>query len=290
MWPEAPVPADLDLSPAGEEVALEGWRHFLDGALESYSERRDFPSTPGTSGMSRHLKWGEVHPRTLLAALRSVGSVSATTVSSEICWRDFFADVLFRNPDSARQDLKAGWASMEYDEPGDAFDRWQQGRTGFPIVDAGMRELRATGLMHNRVRMIVASFLVKDLHIWWGHGAGHFMEWLVDGDLASNQQNWQWVAGCGTDAAPYFRVFNPVTQSKKFDPDGTYIRRWVPELADVPAPRVHLPGAHGRYPMPMVDHGASERRRWKVRRLATDPPLILTVPESWRDLDRSPVR
>jgi deoxyribodipyrimidine photo-lyase len=164
---------------------------------------------------------------------------------------------------------------MRYVEPASEdshFDAWRRGRTGFPIVDAGMRQLRATGWMHNRVRMVVASFLVKDLHIESQHGARHFMRWLVDGDLASNQHGWQWTAGCGTDAAPYFRVFNPTTQSRRFDPDGAYVRRWVPELADVGDP--HDPGPDDRarvgYPEPVVDH-AEERgealRRWEeIRR------------------------
>ena len=169
---------------------------------------------------------------------------------------------------------------MAYDPPGDQLEAWQEGRTGFPVVDAGMRQLRATGWMHNRVRMIVASFLVKDLHLEWQHGARHFMHWLVDGDLASNQHGWQWTAGCGTDAAPYFRVFNPTSQGRKFDPDGRYVRRWVEELRDpdrVPDPhdpdRGHprpgrLPGADRRPPGgaaggprpvggdPQVTHGA----------------------------------
>ena len=140
---------------------------------------------------------------------------------------------------------------MAYDDPGEQLEAWREGRTGYPIVDAGMRQLRATGWMHNRVRMIVASFLVKDLHVEWQHGARHFLHWLVDGDLASNQHGWQWTAGCGTDAAPYFRVFNPVTQGRKFDPDGAYIRKWVPELRDAADP--HEPVD------PIVDH-AEERR------------------------------
>jgi deoxyribodipyrimidine photo-lyase len=148
---------------------------------------------------------------------------------------------------------------MEYDDPADHLDAWKQGRTGFPIVDAGMRQLRATGWMHNRVRMIVASFLVKDLHVEWQHGARHFLQWLVDGDLASNQHGWQWTAGCGTDAAPYFRVFNPTTQGAKFDPDGTYVKRWVPELRDLDPKFVHEPsaapdGVPAGYPQPIVDH------------------------------------
>ena len=151
---------------------------------------------------------------------------------------------------------------MRYDEPGDALDAWREGRTGFPVVDAGMRQLRATGWMHNRVRMIVASFLVKDLHLEWQHGARHFMRWLVDGDLASNQHGWQWVAGCGTDAAPYFRVFNPVTQGAKFDPDGVYVRRWVPELrgrrrrSTSTSPGRPPTGRPKGYPEPIVDHKA----------------------------------
>jgi deoxyribodipyrimidine photo-lyase len=158
---------------------------------------------------------------------------------------------------------------MRYDDPGELFEAWREGRTGFPVVDAGMRQLAATGWMHNRVRMIVASFLVKDLHVEWQHGARHFMQHLVDADLASNQHGWQWVAGCGTDAAPYFRVFNPVTQGKKFDPDGAYVKRWVPELRDVDARHVHEPagapeGLPDGYPEPVVDH-AEERREALAR-------------------------
>ena len=161
---------------------------------------------------------------------------------------------------------------MAYDEPGDQLDAWRRGRTGFPIVDAGMRQLRATGWMHNRVRMIVASFLVKDLHVEWQHGARHFMRWLVDGDLASNQHGWQWVAGCGTDAAPYFRVFNPTTQGRKFDPDGAYVRRWVPELADAADP--HEPGGDGRR-LPGADRRPRRRAPRGAGPVGADPPLTL---------------
>jgi deoxyribodipyrimidine photo-lyase len=157
---------------------------------------------------------------------------------------------------------------MQYDDPGAELEAWKAGRTGFPIVDAGMRQLLGEGWMHNRVRMIVASFLVKDLHLEWQHGARHFAEHLVDFDLASNQHGWQWVAGCGTDAAPYFRVFNPTTQGKKFDPDGAYVRRWVPELAGVPSKNVHEPHRMDEpppgYPRPIVDH--AEERRESLRR------------------------
>jgi deoxyribodipyrimidine photo-lyase len=215
-----------------------------------------------------HLKWGEIHPRTMLADLAALRSNGARTYRTELAWREFYADVLFARPETARDYYRPEYAAMSYAEPGAALDAWRRGRTGFPIVDAGQRQLRHTGWMHNRVRMITASFLVKDLHIEWQYGARHFMRWLVDGDLASNQHGWQWVAGCGTDAAPYFRVFNPTTQGRRFDPDGGYVRRWVPELADVADP--HDPGPDDRervgYPEPMVDH-AEERRealaRWE---------------------------
>ena len=177
----------------------------------------------------------------MLADLRNRRGESRQRYETELGWREFYADVLARRPETARDYYRAELAEMEYDQPGAHFTAWCEGRTGYPIVDAGMRQLRHEGWMHNRVRMIVASFLVKDLHIEWQHGARHFMQWLVDGDLASNSHGWQWTAGCGTDAAPYFRVFNPVLQGKKFDPDGAYIRKYVPELADVPAADIHEP-------------------------------------------------
>jgi deoxyribodipyrimidine photo-lyase len=214
--------------------------------------------------MSVHLKYGEVHPRTLLADLARRRSRGAATYRTELAWREFYADVLHHRPDSARDYYRPELSRMAYDEPGAEFDAWREGRTGFPVVDAGMRQLRAIGWVHNRVRMIVASFLVKDLHVEWQHGARHFLQWLVDGDLASNNHGWQWVAGSGTDAAPYFRVFNPTTQGRKFDPDGAYVRRWVPELADpdrVPDP--HDPDEATRrevgYPVPLVDHKAERQ-------------------------------
>jgi deoxyribodipyrimidine photo-lyase len=268
--PEPGLPDDLELPTAGEAAARRRWSGFLD-RVAAYADDRDKPGVDGTSRMSVHLKYGEIHPRTLLADLGRLRSEGAATYRKELAWRDFYADVLFARPHTARDYLKPEFARMRYVEPdskGSHFDAWRRGRTGFPAVDAGMRQLRTTGWMHNRVRMIVASFLVKDLHIEWQHGARHFLRWLVDGDLASNQHGWQWTAGCGTDAAPYFRVFNPTTQGRKFDPDGAYVRHWVPELADVDDP--HDPSSDDRsrtgYPEPVVDH-AEERKealsRWE---------------------------
>lgn len=257
--PQAAPPRGTELVEAGEKAAQRAWRRFLADHLDDYADGRDRPDLPGTSRMSTYLRWGEIHPRTLLADLAPRRSTAAQTYRKELAWREFYADVLWHDPHSAREDLRPEWKHLRYDEPGELFEAWREGRTGFPIVDAGMRELRATGFMHNRVRMIVASFLVKDLHVWWRHGARHFMEWLADGDLASNQHGWQWVAGSGTDAAPYFRVFNPTSQGRKFDPDGAYVRRWVPELADLDGAAVHEPGEVEGYPAPIVDHAAERR-------------------------------
>jgi deoxyribodipyrimidine photo-lyase len=255
--PRAELPEGMTPPRAGEAAALAAWETFRDRRLAGYSEGRDIPGGDGASGMSTYLKWGEIHPRTLLADLGP--SEAASAYRRELAWREFYADVLWHEPESARRDLRREFAELEYDDPGERFEAWKQGRTGFPVVDAGMREMLATGRMHNRVRMVVASFLVKDLHVWWRHGARFFMEWLADGDLASNQQNWQWVAGSGTDPAPFFRVFNPATQGRKFDPDGDYVRRWVPELADLPAKQIHEPQDVPGYPAPIVDHAAERK-------------------------------
>ncbi|MEI5675492.1 MULTISPECIES: cryptochrome/photolyase family protein [unclassified Nocardioides] len=266
--PDPALPSGLTLPEAGEAAARRAWSDFLDGPVETYAEDRDRPGVEGTSRMSHHLKYGEIHPRTILKDLAGLRSRGAQVYRTEIAWREFYADVLFRRPDSARDYYKPEFARMTYDEPADQLVDWQEGRTGFPIVDAGMRQLRETGWMHNRLRMIVASFLVKDLHVEWQHGARHFLHWLVDGDLASNNHGWQWTAGSGTDASPFFRVFNPTSQGRKFDPDGAYVRRFVPELADVADP--HDPSADDRdrvgYPHPIVDHGDERKEaleRWE---------------------------
>jgi len=269
------IPADPDLGgvrlpAAGERAALQRWRTFRERALPSYDEGRNRPATAGTSELSAYLKYGCLHPRTLHADLGD--SDADRTFASELIWRDFYADVLWHRPDSARRDWNAAMAALPYDDDDALFEAWAQGRTGYPFVDAGMRQLLGEAWMHNRVRMVVASFLVKDLHVYWTRGARHFMRHLRDGDLASNSHGWQWVAGTGTDAAPYFRVFNPVKQGLDHDPDGDYVRRWVPELRDVPGRFVHEPwklpgGVPKNYPERIVDHGAE--RAEALRRYAS---------------------
>ncbi len=294
------IPDDEDLEAelpeAGETAALRRWREFLDSGVEHYGSDRNLPSKKGTSGMSPYLKYGCVHPRTILAGLARK-KTDVGTFRTEIAWREFYADVLYQRPDSAREnyDRKFDALPVEYGTKAEQdFAAWQEGRTGFPIVDAGMRQLRAEAWMHNRLRMIVASFLVKDLHLPWWWGARHFMQLLVDGDLASNQHGWQWTAGSGTDAAPYFRIFNPVTQGERFDPDGEYVRRWVPELAGCRgqggAPAVEaarrdpgrLPGADRR-PQGRAPGGARPLRAGQER-----PPVAPR--RASRQLTRAPVR
>jgi len=267
----APEPGvEAMLPPAGERAARRRLDSFRNDAIAGYDRGRDLPGADATSRLSPYLKWGCIHPRQVLACLgRNRGEERFRT---ELAWRDFYADVLWQHPESARQSLRPEMAAMRVDtgpSSDERFAAWAAGRTGYPLVDAGMRQLLGQAWMHNRVRMVVASFLVKDLHIDWSRGARWFLEHLVDGDLASNNHGWQWVAGTGTDPAPYFRVFNPVTQSKDHDPDGTYIRRWVPELAGVDAKGVHEPwklpgGLPAGYPAPVVDH-AVERREALAR-------------------------
>jgi deoxyribodipyrimidine photo-lyase len=245
----ADPPIECDLPEASEDAAHRRWEVFVERDVDRYADRRNDPADDGTSRMSPYLRWGQVHPCQLLADLGE--SAGEDTFRKELAWREFYADVLYHHPSSARENLQAKMDLVAQDTDANArgrFQRWAQGRTGYPIVDAGMRELRATGWMHNRVRMITASFLVKDLHLPWQWGARHFMRHLVDGDLASNQHGWQWTAGTGTDAAPYFRVFNPTLQSAKFDPTGAYIRKWVPERGDAVGTAIHQPVD------PMVDH------------------------------------
>lgn len=240
---------------AGETAAKRRWQAFVRDGLDGYADDRNRPDLDVTSRMSAHLKFGTIHPRTMAVDLgRSKG---AQAYLRELAFRDFYASLLHEWPRSAWWNWNTGFDDMEFDEGPEAnkrFEAWKEGRTGYPIVDAGMRQLAQTGWMHNRVRMIVASFLVKDLHLPWQWGARWFLEQLVDGDMANNQHGWQWAAGTGTDAAPFFRVFNPTTQGEKFDPDGRYVRRWVPEVDD------------DGYPDPIVDHAAE--RKEALRRYA----------------------
>lgn len=271
--PTPDVEPGITLPEAGETAALARWSTFLDEHLADYATDRDRPDHDGTSALSAALRWGEVHPRTLLADLARAEAAhhgdpsGVATFRSQLAWRDFHADTLWHHPDARARSLREvvpedSWAHGPAAD--DAFDAWAQGRTGYPFVDAGMRQLAATGWMHNRVRMVTASFLVKDLHQPWQRGAAHFLDRLVDGDVAQNQLNWQWVAGTGRDAAPFFRIFHPVTQGRRYDPDGDYVRRWVPELRGITGAAVHEPWLLGLeaprdYPDRMVDHAAERR-------------------------------
>ena len=246
---------------AGEEFALSTLQRFLKDRVFSYSEDRNRPDKNGTSKLSHALAHGEIHPRTLLNGL---GAAPGQEVfRKEIAWREFYADVLFHNPRTVNDYYEPRFANMRYDSPVEFSEKllaWKTGQTGYPIVDAAMRQLVQTGWMHNRTRMIVASFLVKDLHFEWQLGAQFFEEHLTDFDPASNAHGWQWTAGCGTDASPYYRVFNPVLQGIKFDPNGHYVNRWVPELSHLDKTSIHEPwndisGYQHGYPPPIVDHG-----------------------------------
>lgn len=271
----ADVPEPAKKSPfkviAGEQYALKTFARFKKRALSGYSENRNRADLSGTSKLSHALAHGEIHPRTLLASLGD--SEGESVFRKEIAWREFYADVLFHNPHTLDDYYEPRFKHMEYDQGPAAkakLERWQSGTTGFPMVDAGMRQLLAEGWMHNRVRMIVASFLVKDLHLEWQLGASWFEQNLSDYDPASNSHGWQWTAGCGTDASPYYRVFNPILQGYKFDPNGDYVRKYIPELAHIPGPEVHEPwklldGLNFGYPEPILDHFAE--RDESLRRL-----------------------
>ena len=255
----------------GEAGAVARLSAFLDRDLAGYAEGRDRPDLPNVSRLSPHLAFGEISPRQVWAATRHAAAADpklsrgAEKFLSEIAWREFAYHLLFHNPQLATQNFDARFDAFDWPARNDAhFSAWTRGRTGYPLVDAGMRELWATGFMHNRVRMIVASFLVKHLLIDWRAGEDWFWDTLCDADPANNPASWQWVAGSGADAAPYFRVFNPVLQGEKFDPDGDYVRRWVPELRGVPAKFVHRPWDAPQppqdYPAPIVDHAAARAR------------------------------
>ena len=251
----------------GEIGARKRFEGFLDKGLQSYKDGRNFPDEPSVSRISPHLHFGEVSPNQLWHAVRSIGGNSNIDhFCSELGWREFSNSQLYYNPELPHKNLQSKFDTFPWVNNQSHLDAWKKGKTGIPMVDAGMRELWQTGYMHNRVRMIVGSFLVKNLRIHWRHGEDWFWDTLVDADLANNSASWQWIAGCGADAAPYFRIFNPITQGQKFDPNGNYIRRYIPELAALPnkfifspweAPEYILKECNIRlgiaYPKPIVD-------------------------------------
>ncbi len=249
----------------GEHGAHQTMVNFLDLALDGYAANRDRPDMAGTSRLSPHLHWGEIGPRQIWHALatsmdRNDGvETHATKFLTEIGWREFAYHLLYHFPQMTERNLNPAFERFPWMDSEKRFKAWSSGRTGYPIVDAGMRELWATGYMHNRVRMITASFLIKHLLIPWQHGARWFWDTLLDADLANNSASWQWVAGSGADAAPFFRIFNPMIQGEKFDPDGRYVRKWVPELAGVDTKHIHRPWTASNftslgYHSPIVDH------------------------------------
>jgi deoxyribodipyrimidine photo-lyase len=258
-FPDFLTPEGAQIIPAGEVAALARFKEFSKKGLASYDESRNLAAIDGTSRMSTYLKFGEIHPRTLLAGLGE--SAAHDTFRKEIAWREFYADVLFNNPHTDTDYYAPQFKAMRYDKPGKQFKAWCEGKTGYPFVDAAMRQLALEGWMHNRTRMVVASFLVKDLHLEWQLGERFFADCLVDYDVASNAHGWQWTAGTGTDASPYYRVFNPIEQGKRFDKDGAYIRRYVPELSHLSAAEIHEPwlyldGYSKGYSERIVDHAA----------------------------------
>ena len=244
----------------GERGAMARLLAFRDAGLNAYADQRDVPGVDGTSMLSPHLAWGEISPRQILAVVGN-GSDKFT---NEVLWREFAANLLWHQHGLPETPLRPEFADMPWRDDPAGLAAWQHGRTGIPLVDAGMRQLWQTGWMHNRVRMVTASFLVKHLMIPWQAGEAWFWDTLVDADLAQNAASWQWVAGCGADAAPYFRVFNPALQGAKFDPTGAYVRRYVPELAQVPDRFVHAPweapNPPRNYPRPVVDLAVGRER------------------------------
>jgi len=257
-------------------VGMSGGRQLLDDFLariERYKRARDFPAVKGVSYLSTHLRFGTVSVRQLCAAARSRGGEGAECWLGELIWRDFYHMILWHNPHVLERAFRPEYAAIVWDDDAELFEAWCEARTGYPIVDAAMRQLNQTGYMHNRLRMIVASFLTKDLGIDWRRGERHFADHLNDYDLAANNGGWQWAASTGCDAQPWFRIFNPVTQSQKFDPEGRFIRRYLPELARVPDKFIHAPWTMGGidqsacrtrigadYPAPIVDHAAARER------------------------------
>jgi len=255
----------------GEKAAQKNLRKFIASCITAYSIERDRPDHEGTSRLSPYLHFGEISPRRVWYSVRK--NRNTIPYLRQIVWREFAHYLLYHFPHTPERPLRKEFEKFSWKTDKTLLKKWQKGRTGYPVVDAGMRELWVTGWMHNRVRMIAASFLVKDLMIPWQEGAKWFWDTLVDSDLANNTLGWQWVAGCGADAAPFFRIFNPVIQGEKFDPGGNYVRKWVPELSRLPDKFIHRPWdapkpvlasaglAYGKdYPARIVDHNASRRK------------------------------
>jgi deoxyribodipyrimidine photo-lyase len=263
-----------EIPTGGNEAARRRLRAFLDGPVRDYATQRDLPAVDGTSRLSPYLRLGAISVRQCVAEAHALANSDpesaegATKWIDELVWRDFYAAILHESPHVLRGAYRTEYDALEWENDPAAFEAWCAGRTGYPFVDAGMRQLAASGWMHNRVRMLVASFLTKDLGIDWRDGERFFMQRLVDGDPASNNGGWQWSASTGTDAQPYFRIFNPVTQGERYDPDGEYIARWVPELRGLPPKLIHQPWRSpletADYPPRMVDH--AERRERTLRR------------------------
>lgn len=296
-WPKTKKLKDLGLLPAhpwhkklgkhwqpGEQMALKALKTFAQDAIGDYKTARDLPAERGTSRLSPHLHFGEISPAQIWDFVqnetffkRGSSPQGSETFLKEVGWREFSYNLLYHFPKTPKEPLSPKFKNFPWKRSAKNLKAWQQGLTGYPIVDAGMRELWETGWMHNRVRMIVASFLIKDLFIDWRKGADWFWDTLVDADLANNTQGWQWTAGCGADAAPYFRVFNPILQGEKFDVDGAYVKKWVPELAELPAKWVHRPFEAPSevldtikfildedYPRPLVDHAEARQRALEI--------------------------
>ena len=267
----------LDKWSPGEAGAQEKLKVFLSNGLNGYTEGRNRPDKQHTSMLSPHIRFGEISIREVAKSLENINTEDAEIFYKELVWREFSYHLLYHFPHLVNTNLQKKFDNFKLLDNQDHLKSWQKGMTGYPIIDAGMRQLYETGYMHNRVRMIVGSFLVKNLMIHWKYGQEWFWDKLVDADIASNSASWQWVAGTGADAAPYFRIFNPVTQSKKFDPNGDYIKKYVPELKNIPSKYIHLPSEIDNkllvtygveldkdYPSPIVDLSVSRERALKA--------------------------